>query len=142
MSMNRHGFKYATYRAINDYKFEEKYVNLTKCIKEQSESVLSILREICVSLDDEWKQYLERFRGKEMMKLFENFHYVREKALEGGAMAEFGIGRAKAIVQSCKEALNDRYGIGRIKIVLDMKLKTLTKYSSCSTSPKGCLGNA
>lgn len=137
--MNRHGFKYATYRAINDYKFEEKYVNLTQCIKEQSESVLSILREICVSLDDEWKQYLERFRGKEMMKLFENFHYVREKALEGGAMAEFGIGRAKAIVQSCKEALNDRYGDWKNKDSFRYEIEDIDEIFKLLNEPKGML---
>lgn len=139
MSMNRQGFKYATYRAINDYKFEEKYVNLTKCIKEQSESVLSILREICVSLDDEWKQYLERFRGKEMMKLFENFHYAREKALEGGAMAEFGMGKAKTIVQSCKEALNDRYGDWKNKDSFRCEIEDIDEIFKLLNEPKGLL---
>lgn len=140
MSMSRQGFKYATYRAVNDYKFEEKYVNLTKCIKEQSESVLSILGKICVSLDDEWKQYLERFRGKEMMKLFENFHYAREIALEGGTMAKFGMDKAETIVQSCKEALNDRYGDWKNKDSFKHEIEDIDEIFKLLNEPKGMLG--
>lgn len=139
MSMSRQGFNYATYRAVNDYKFEEKYVNLTKCIKEQSESVLSILREICVSLDDEWKQYSERFRGKEMRKLFENFDYAREKALEGGVGPEFGMGVAKTIVQSCKEALNERYGDWKNKDSFRHEIEGIDEIFMLLNEPKGML---
>lgn len=140
MSMNRQGFKYATYRDVNDYKFEEKYVNLTKCIKEQSESVLSILGKICVSLDDEWKQYSEQFRGKEMRKLFEIFDCAREKALEGGVGTEFGMGVAKTIVQSCKEALNERYGDWKNKDSFRHEIEDIDEIFKLLNEPKGMLG--
>lgn len=110
VSMSKQGFSYAIYKDTNDFKFEEEKVSLCKCIKEQNESILKILKEICALLDDEWRAYLERFRGKEMLKIFDGLTHVKANALEGGIFAASSISSAKNIVERCKNALNERYG--------------------------------
>lgn len=90
-----------------------------------------------------WNQYCASLYAIEdaqcAIEAFENFHYVREKALEGGAMAEFGIGRAKAIVQSCKEALNDRYGDWKNKDSFRYEIEDIDEIFKLLNEPKGML---
>lgn len=111
-SMSKHRFSYAIYKDTNDYNFEEIKVDLDKCIHEQKESVFSILHELCASLDDEWNKHIEKFRGKEMMKIFNTSQllYAKEKALENGVLASAGLSSAMGMVEQCKQALNERFG--------------------------------
>ena len=74
-----------------------------------------------------------------MMKLFENFHYAREIALEGGTMAKFGMDKAKTIVQSCKEALNDRYGDWKNKDSFKHEIEDIDEIFMLLNEPKGML---
>lgn len=111
-SMDKHSFSYAIYKESNDYVFEEKIVDLDKCILEQKKSVINILNDLCVSLDADWKKHIEKFQGKEMINIFDylQLQYAKNNALENGVFASAGLLSSKKMVEQCKQALTERFG--------------------------------
>lgn len=110
ISINKFGFDYAIYRDVNNYEFELQHVNLQECILEQEKSIIVFLRSLCDYLDEEWKKFIEKFKGKEMKKIFSNLCYAKKNVLSDDILSKAGMESAFTMVEKCKIALNERYG--------------------------------
>ena len=142
VSMHKDGFRYCLYRQENDFRFEDKQVDLSAVISEQRKGILEILSEVCKHLDKEYKDYLKKFEDNKMVEIFRNLDYAAEKALHDDYLAAAGMSSAKSMVNKCKDALVERYGAwdaldGFKYLILDVEelfglLETLNYGNDCS----------
>ena len=110
ISMRKDGFRYCLYHQENDFRFEDKQVDLSAVISNQRKGILEILSEVCKHLDKEYQEYLKKFEDNKMVEIFQNLDYAAEKALHDDCLAVAGMSSARGMVNKCKDALVERYG--------------------------------
>lgn len=110
MSISKNYFHYCLYRSENDFRFEDKVVDVRSVIEEQRKGIGDILDEICKHLDEEYKSYLKKFEEEKMVEIFQHLSYAKAKALEDMLLDTWGMSAAKEMVDKCKVALAARFG--------------------------------
>lgn len=109
-SMEKNGFYYCIDDS-EDYKKDEIVdVDIINSIEDTAKCVNDVLKKAVDDLDKEFKEYIEKHKGRKMADIFNNLQYAEEKALLDTTMREWGYNAAKGMVAKCEEELIRRYG--------------------------------
>lgn len=91
-------------------EFDSIDVDVFSVIDDAASCVNSVLQEALNILDVEFKEYIEKHRGRKMKEIFNLLNYAREKALLDAHMGEWGYSATKGMVEKCENELALRYG--------------------------------
>lgn len=108
-SLSKKGFEY--FKAeTGDNQSSHIDVNIEKAISDVASCVNTVLSAAIESLDNEFREYIDRHRNRKMKDIFQQLEYAREKVLTADNMAEWGYESTKNMVAKCEEELRLRYG--------------------------------
>lgn len=108
-SLSKEGFKY--FKAeVGDNHSSHIDVNVEKAISDVTSCINTVLSAAIESLDNEFREYINRHRNRKMGNIFQQLEYAREKVLTDDYMAEWGYKSTKSMVAKCEEELRLRYG--------------------------------
>lgn len=107
-SLSQNHFRYI--KADVDKPSSTFEVNIEKAISDVASCVNLVLTAAIERLDKEFREYIDKHKGRKMKDLFQHLGYAKEKALTNDYMEDWGYSATKNMVEECEEELRLRYG--------------------------------
>ncbi len=108
-SLNKNGFSYL--KSDKDQDADEIiYVDIQKAVEQVAQCINSVMENIDQILNDEFRKYIDKHKGRKMKDIFKTLHYAKEKALCDIVLQEWGYDTTKGMVKRCEDELCLRYG--------------------------------